>query len=196
MSLFSKIKKAVIKGSKYLPALAAAVPSSKALAGAAQAFQTGASIAQGGGLSSIALGGAPVTLPGAPMSMASSLPSFPSLPGQQGGIVKTGLPLLALGSAALSGAAALATRAAPVALAAGRAALPFIKKNAAKALGWISVGALVYDAAGNLMGRTSKRQMNPLNQRAARRAIRRIKRVRKIVNSIERALPKSKSRRC
>lgn len=192
MSLLKKIRKGIVSASKILPAVAGAFPSSKTLSGAAQAFQTGAQIAQF--KPALPAGGAQGVTP---MSIAgASLPSFPGLPTQQAGVVKTGLPLVAgavaLGSSLLARAPAAGT----AIVAAGRAALPFIKKNAAKALGWITVGALVYDTAGNLMGRTSKRQMNPLNQRAARRAIRRIKRVRKIASSIERALPKSKSRRC
>lgn len=39
-----------------------------------------------------------------------------------------------------------------------------------------------------------RRRMNPLNARAARRAIRRIKAVRRITNDIERSLPKARSR--
>lgn len=39
-----------------------------------------------------------------------------------------------------------------------------------------------------------RRRMNPLNARAAKRAIRRIKAVRKITAGIERALPKAKAR--
>ena len=39
-----------------------------------------------------------------------------------------------------------------------------------------------------------RRRMNPLNARAARRAIRRIKAVRRITHDIERSLPKARSR--
>lgn len=188
MSLLGKIKKAVIKGSKYLPALAAAVPSSKALAGAAQAFQTGATIAQGGGLAAIT-GAMPS--PGAmPMSLqAGNFPAFPSLPGGSGGgIVKTGLPMVA----AAAGTAIV--RAAPAIAAGARSLLARVSPRVAKALGWVTVGGLVYDAAGNLQGQVKRRQMNPLNPRAARRAVRRIKSVRKLCSSIERTLPKQKSR--
>jgi hypothetical protein len=37
--------------------------------------------------------------------------------------------------------------------------------------------------------------MNPLNPRAARRAIRRVRGVRRIAQNIERALPKARTRR-
>ena len=40
-----------------------------------------------------------------------------------------------------------------------------------------------------------RRRMNPLNARAARRAIRRIKAVRRITNDIERSLPKARAAR-
>lgn len=194
MSLWSKVKKGITEGAKILPALAAAVPSSKGLASAAQAFQTGAAIAQ---MKS------PVAIPGTagpisykqpagalPVSMqAGSLPAFPAMPGGTGGFVKTGLPVVAAGAAVVRAAAPYVARAAA-------ATLPFIKKNAAKALNWAVVGDLVYDLAGNLQGRTtSHRRINPLNAKAARRAIRRIKAVRKIASTIERALPKARHRR-
>jgi hypothetical protein len=51
---------------------------------------------------------------------------------------------------------------------------------------------LRFDAAGNPIKK--RRRMNPLNARAAKRAIRRIKAVRKITAGIERALPKAKAR--
>lgn len=53
--------------------------------------------------------------------------------------------------------------------------------------------SLSFDAAGNPLGK-KRRRMNPLNARAAKRAIRRIKAVRKITAGIERALPKAKAR--
>lgn len=46
---------------------------------------------------------------------------------------------------------------------------------------------------GGVLGK-KRRRMNPLNARAAKRAIRRIKAVRKITAGIERALPKAKAR--
>lgn len=48
-------------------------------------------------------------------------------------------------------------------------------------------------AGAGVLGK-KRRRMNPLNARAAKRAIRRIKAVRKITAGIERALPKAKAR--
>jgi hypothetical protein len=48
----------------------------------------------------------------------------------------------------------------------------------------------LYDAAGNLIGHTKKRRrMNPTNIKAARRAIRRIRGTRRVLQRIERTLP-------
>lgn len=55
------------------------------------------------------------------------------------------------------------------------------------------VDYLTPDALVRPVGR-KRRRMNPLNARAARRAIRRIKAVRRITNDIERSLPKARSR--
>ncbi|MGH8833336.1 MAG: hypothetical protein ACREXV_19970 [Polaromonas sp.] len=190
MSLFRKIKRAVAKGSKYLPALALAVPGSKALANAATTLQTVSGVLQGGGIvpTSIPGIGGPISTTGVmPMSIAASrLPAFPALPGG-GGIVKTGLPLLAAGTA-------LARTAAPALISGGRALLARVSPKVARALGWVTIGGLVYDAAGNLQGATKRRQMNPLNARAARRAVRRIKSVRKLCQRIESTLPRQKKR--
>jgi hypothetical protein len=74
-------------------------------------------------------------------------------------------------------------------------ALPTIARGATGAIvpaAAGAVGAAIYDAAGNLIGYTQKkktRRMNPLNIRAARRAIRRICGVRQVCSSIERQLP-------
>lgn len=56
------------------------------------------------------------------------------------------------------------------------------------------VDYLTPDALVRPIGRR-RRRMNPLNARAARRAIRRIKAVRRITADIERSLPKAKARR-
>lgn len=54
-------------------------------------------------------------------------------------------------------------------------------------------GSYIYDNMGNIIGRRRKyKRINPLNAKAARRAIRRIKAVRKITNDIERQLPHRK----
>lgn len=195
MSLWSKAKKAVSKAAQYLPGIAQAIPTSKGLANAAATLQAvSGAIGPGLGQSIPGIAG-PVALPKPPgaMPVSMNLPQFPTLPGSGGGFVKTGFPLVAA-----AGAAALpALRAAvPAVIQGAKNLIPKISPRVAKALGWVSVGALVYDAAGNLMGRKAVRHMNPLNGRAAKRAIRRIKAVRKIVRSIESSLPKSKGRRC
>lgn len=193
MSLWSKAKKLVNKAAKYLPAIAQAIPSSKGLATAAGTLQTVAGVLQGGGVMPPAgLPGRGVSTGVVPMSIAasSSFPAFPS-PGGGGtpGLVKTGFPVLAAGAGALA-------RSAPAIVAGGRALLARVSPRVAKALGWATVGGLVYDAAGNLQGKAATRRMNPLNPRAARRAIRRVKAVRKLCHKLESALPKQKAARC
>jgi len=61
-------------------------------------------------------------------------------------------------------------------------------------LGLFAVGGLVYDAAGNLMGqRAPARRINPMNVKAMRRSIRRVKAGRKICAEIDRMLPKRRA---
>lgn len=70
-----------------------------------------------------------------------------------------------------------------------------VKTGAAIAGGTIA-GEAIYDAAGNLIGyKQRRRRMNPLNPKAARRAIRRVKSVRKMLHNIEKQLPKQKCTR-
>lgn len=202
MSLWSKAKKLVNKAAKYLPAVAQVIPSSKGLATAAGTLQQVGAVLQGGAIplpgSIPGFGGAiPLPMPSSlpaivstpkalPMSIAptSSLPAFPG----GGGIVKTGLPV----AAAIAGGAAIVRSQAPRLLAAGRALLPKVNKKVAAALGWATVGGLAVDAAGQVQGRVGGRRMNPLNPKAARRAIRRVKAVRKLCTKLESALPKRK----
>lgn len=66
-------------------------------------------------------------------------------------------------------------------------------KKAAEALGYIVTGGWIFDQAGSIIGQVKKPKMNYMNGKAAKRAVRRIKGVRKICHSIERMLPKSKS---
>lgn len=71
-------------------------------------------------------------------------------------------------------------------------ALPTIFRGAAGAAAAGAIGAAIYDAAGNLIGYQQKkkaRHMNPLNVKAARRAIKRICGVRTVCHSIESQLP-------
>jgi len=55
----------------------------------------------------------------------------------------------------------------------------------------VLAGQMLYDAFGNPV-RRRRRRMNPLNQRAARCAIRRVRAVRKMLQSSERQLPKQR----
>ena len=83
-------------------------------------------------------------------------------------------------------AISLARRAAPVA----SKVLPGVGTAIAVA----GAGSMLYDEVTGMFHHTRRRRrMNPLNVRAARRAIRRIKAVRKITNEIERSLPKARS---
>jgi hypothetical protein len=54
---------------------------------------------------------------------------------------------------------------------------------------------VVRDASGNVVKVYRARHLNPMNVRAARRAIRRIKGARKLLQRIERSLPKARSHR-
>ena len=84
---------------------------------------------------------------------------------------------------------------APVARLAGR--FPQVAKwtkRAAAAAGYIVIGGLVYDAAGNLMGKAASRRMNPLNHRALSRAIRRVKGAKRICRKVE-SITGSRARR-
>ena len=113
------------------------------------------------GMSTAGIFGGMPSFGGPPMSRASMLPAI------------TGIAR-AIGPGAIAGAVRL-----------GRRGLQIISKNKAKALGYIITGGLVYDAAGNLMGETSTRRMNPLNHRALNRAIRRVCGAKKISKKIE-----------
>src|SRR5512139_131029 len=67
-------------------------------------------------------------------------------------------------------------------------------QNAGTVATVVGAGALLYDAFGNVIGhRKRRRRMNPMNARAARRAIRRIKGARKMLQQIERQLPKQRT---
>jgi len=58
-------------------------------------------------------------------------------------------------------------------------------------LGLVAVGGLVFDAAGNFMGRRAPaRRINPCNAKAARRACRRLKATHRLLQEIERQLPR------
>lgn len=64
--------------------------------------------------------------------------------------------------------------------------LPRVGRAAASAAGWVAIGAYWLDAAGNIVGVRTSRRMNPLNHRALRRAISRVKGATKICREVER----------
>lgn len=64
----------------------------------------------------------------------------------------------------------------------------------AGAIGTVVSGGLILDAlTGEVVGRRRSKRINPMNVKAMRRAIRRVKGGRKICNEIERMLPKRRS---
>jgi hypothetical protein len=117
-------------------------------------------------------------------------PALAMIPGPVGALAKLGV----VGG----GAAAAVKLSTSKALAVVPKVIPgkgLLKTGAAIAGGTIA-GEAIYDAAGNLVGyKQRRRRMNPLNPKAARRAIRRVKSVRKMLHNIEKQLPKQKCTR-
>jgi len=72
--------------------------------------------------------------------------------------------------------------------------LPRWSKEAAMLAGFSVVGSMVLDGNGQPVGRVGGRRINPMNAKAARRAIRRIKGARKILQNIEKSLPRARRR--
>lgn len=133
---------------------------------------------------------------GAVRSALPPPPSLPRIPTAQSGMI-SGLPMIRAAGRALPGAGAVATTVGSTV----RRLAPTVAlwtRRAAAAAGLYVVGREVYDSLGNHKGRLRKhRTMNPMNVKAARRAIRRVKAARKICHEIESHLPKAKSRgRC
>lgn len=163
MSIFSRVARSVKK--RIVPAAVGFLTGGPA--GAATALL--GTLGRGGG-----------GQPRIPTTQAA-LPMLPAL----GGIAARALPvalrsLPAIGRTAVGAGRALARK--------------FPRSTRALAeLGLIAVGGFIFDAAGNMVGRRPPaRRINPMNAKAARRAIRRIKGVRKICTDIERMLPKQK----
>jgi len=116
-----------------------------------------------------------------PMGMVGTLPAL-------GGVVRalpTALPRVLPGIGA-------ATR--TIGGAVARGGIRKWSKAAAKAAGYTIVGQAIYDAAGNLIGHTSRRRINPLNHRALSRAITRVCSAKKIVKKIEKLTGGTKRR--
>jgi hypothetical protein len=119
------------------------------------------------------------------------------LPGPVGAIAKAGA---ALGIGAGVAKVAVSSSKALVPLGGKVISKPGVGKIAAATVGGTIAGDYLYDAAGNIVGQHRRhRRMNVLNGKAATRAIRRVKGVRKMLQKIERQLPKAKathSRKC
>lgn len=97
----------------------------------------------------------------------------------------------------LPGVGAVASGALAGARAAGgyvRGNLPTIAREVAIGTGLTVAGSMLFDQSGNVVGRLKRRRMNPMNAKAARRAIRRVVAVRKILSKIERGLPRARRR--
>lgn len=164
MSLLGKIKKAVKKVAKVVTTI------NPALGGGFTDINKMQGQLLTAGMGAL---GAPVSLPGGANPLASLLGSLGS---------KVGLPAN-LGTA-------LASNLLPIP---GGSVVDDLRAYGAYKLAPDSLlQSLSFDAAGNPLKK--RRRMNPLNARAAKRAIRRIKAVRKITAGIERALPKAKAR--
>lgn len=129
-------------------------------------------------------------------SIAAAVPQLPRIPStMQAGIGGAIIPRAGQMIRSLPGIGAVGGAVARGAGAIARS--PGVRKwskRAIQAVGGYTVGSAVFDAAGNFLGHRARRTMNPLNPKAARRAIRRVKAVRKLCHSIESQLPKAKSR--
>lgn len=129
----------------------------------------------------------------APAGGMSMFPALPAIGGAIAGATRL-LPSILPRVGSLIPAAGTAAR---VAVSGARQVwgkLPRWSKEAAAAAGLTIAGSMVLDSAGNPVGRIGGRRMNPMNAKAARRAIRRIKSVRKILTNIEKSLPRARRR--
>jgi hypothetical protein len=121
------------------------------------------------------------------------------IPGPIGAIAKAGAAL-GIGGAAVKIATSTSKAMIPIGKAVtGVVTKPGVGKVAAGAVAGTIAGDYIYDAMGNVVGTRRKyRRMNVLNGKAATRAIRRVKGVRKMLQKIERQLPKAKApmRKC
>lgn len=118
-----------------------------------------------------------------------------------GSALKSGIAKKLVGGAAMiPGPIGLAGKALGVAstigtaVTVGRAALPTIGKVAGRVLptvgkvaGAAATGYAIYDAAGNYLGnRKRSRRINPMNYRAANRALKRIEKAKKLMDRLGR----------
>lgn len=170
MSIFSKLGKSLKKTLRPLVGVAAPI------LGGAIGGPLGASIGK-------TIGGA--------LSRPRSSAMTAALPSMQTALPALALPALGTAARILPGIGRSVGTIAklPAVRAAGRLA---------RDVGTVVVGGLIIDSmTGQVIGRKRSRRINPLNPKAARRAIRRIKSVRKICLDIERSLPRQRqSRAC
>lgn len=122
----------------------------------------------------------------------ASSPAVALIPGPVGGVLKAGAALGLVG-----GAAKVVTSSSKALVPVGKALTkPGVGKIAAGTVAGTVAGDYLYDAAGNIIGQKQRhRRMNPMNVKAARRAIRRVKAARKILRNIEKQLPKAACRK-
>lgn len=169
MSIFKSILGGI---SSVLPVAAAFAPSSKRVTQALGTLTNVANAISSGNPLNVfqaarTATGAILSPAGVPMSIAAA--GLPALPGRVAGVVSAGKALVQ------------------------SPGFQRISKKAAAALNLAVLGGIAYDmATGQPVARVAGRRINPLNVRAARRAVRRIKSVRKICMNIERCLPKTK----
>lgn len=165
MSLLSKLAKKAGKALKKIAPIAAPL-----IGGPVGTILGGIAGGRGGG-------GGVAAPPTMNMGMFPALPPIAATIGRSlPAVIPRVLP--GLGTAARAGGAVARVARSPAVKKWGRRAI-----NAA---GWYTVGSAVFDAAGNYMGQVGRRRMNPLNHRALRRAISRVKSAKKICAQVER----------
>lgn len=203
MSLLGKIGKAFKKAMPLISTAAMFIPGGQAVG------MLGKGLALASRVSRVAsIAGAVAGRSRIPTAIGGTMAGFPSfgvggghgaagygrimaLGGGAGALIKTGGGLIR----SLPGAGRVGAIAGG-AMAAGRGLVQRFPRSAKalRDLGLVASGGLVFDQAGNVVGRVNpSRRINPLNHRAARRAGRRIKAVMKLCRSIESSLPKRRS---
>lgn len=110
--------------------------------------------------------------------------ALPLVPGPIGTIAKTVAGITA-GTAAIKTIGSVG-KTLPAIGSIGKAVLPGIGK-VAKVAGAAATGYAIYDAAGNFLGnRKRSRRINPMNYRAANRALKRIEKAKKLMDRLGR----------
>lgn len=132
---------------------------------------------------------------GALPNVASSfaLPAIPAVSNAIG--VAMSIPRIARSIPGVAGAAGRVIRGTVSRMpAGGTGRIAKWSKRAAAAAGYLTVGSLIYDQAGNIIGQAKRRRMNPLNHRALTRAVRRVKGATKICREVEKLTGSRRSR--